>query len=69
LVLFIEYYKRKIKETGFIFDKDGTREYTEYKTDTLRKKTIDHAYKLERPLEIIEVPLGEFCYDKFKNWE
>lgn len=65
----VELYKNRIKNTIYYRDEHkGFTEKTEYKKHLLKNKIYDHAYRIFRPFEIIEVPIGELCYDKYKNW-
>jgi hypothetical protein len=65
----VEIYKRKIKEISYHNDPTrGFTEKTEYKKHLLADKIHNNAYRLLKPFEITEVPIGELCYDKYRNW-
>lgn len=66
----VEIYKRLIKDSSWVFDNaiGQTTRTVEYKKHLLNKKIYDHIYRKVKPFRITEVPIGELCYDKFKNW-
>lgn len=68
---FVEIYKWLIRQTNVVGDPitKQYRQITEYKKQYLNRYIYNHLYRKVKPFKITEVPIGELCYDKFKNWE
>lgn len=68
---FVEIYKWLIRHNNYIRDNDTGqhRQTVEYKKQYLNRHIYKHLYRKVKPFKITEVPIGELCYDKFKNWE
>lgn len=67
----VEIYKRSISDYDWIYDPNTkqSEKITKYNKHLLKQKIYNHLYRKMKPFKITEVPIGEVCYDKFKNWE
>jgi hypothetical protein len=61
----VEKYKRMIKNEYYNFG----RHTIEYNKKSLNKYIYNHLYRKVKPFKLVEVPIGELVYDKYRSWE